>query len=712
MAEQFVDFAVVPKKDGTYHLALARRILKLVKEEQPSQRKFALWLRDNQIYDRTFLQFILKLLDVKVTTKAALGEVGDELAVEAAKGGAAALSTVADPTVKASEKKVGGFEKGLFDRFVELNGYLARFVLIEVGDGFLAPNEMVKRLQSAIYHGARPPLAGFEAWLLWLEFLGYIRNVGFRKKLSDAGIEAWKYLKELPESELLDQGTLGLLAGIAEGEEAAGDAAPAEPAYIVAQDADVPVPVAEPPGAKRRGAGGGGGDEPFEPGEDDAVDFGPAPAGAPARPIPDDEIPEEYRERERPPAPAPAKVAKPAPVPVPKAPAPAAAKAPSPAPKPAPAPAPKPAPAVAEEEGISEDEEDAIRELFGEEAAEAEKTRMAKKPAAEGDAGAGAGEADDEDEEGAEAAYQATVADDEKRRFAEPGMDLATLDARLAALTAEVGELVKEASAAEAAEAVAAEGADDAAPELSTASAPVSEALTDPVTERAPERPAAAAAAPPESGRGPLPSTDRVTRPPTPTERVRMGPMTRVLAFEPTPRDEVSAALASAPLRDEQVDLLAAQWESDPGRRHLAASHVGLDPSGYTGDKKTFFLFKLAALATILEAPGAFTAKIGLWSDLERARALDNMYTLDWPLDRALDALGILDGRREIGPLEERLLHLPRLKRALLEGGETLLRRLETALGRRAAVVRAFCGNAVGGGAYWIEREMRRLGLW
>ena len=48
--------------------------------------------------------------------------------------------------------------------------------------------------------------------------------------------------------------------------------------------------------------------------------------------------------------------------------------------------------------------------------------------------------------------------------------------------------------------------------------------------------------------------------------------------------------------------------------------------------------------------------------------------------------------------------------RALARKGA--IEQLDAARGERADLLRRMTGHALAGGAYWVEREMKRLGLW
>ncbi|RME74059.1 MAG: hypothetical protein D6776_05935, partial [Planctomycetota bacterium] len=223
---QLTDYQRLAGKDRRWHLELCARMLQQA-AATPSQRRFATWLRKQKVSDRGFLQFLLRLLDIHVGPQVRLGEAGREL-LEAA-GGAGAGG--APPPGAPLPSENDAFIEALYDRFVELNGYLVQFVFNELGEDFLAPGEMYRRIGSSAYAGERPGIGAFETWLQWLEWLGYLRTVGFRKQLTEKGREAWGQIRDVPVEELLGgAGTLGVLAGLGETETApAANEPPATP---------------------------------------------------------------------------------------------------------------------------------------------------------------------------------------------------------------------------------------------------------------------------------------------------------------------------------------------------------------------------------------------------------------------------------------------------------------------------------------------------
>jgi hypothetical protein len=552
-----------------------------------------------------------------------LGEVGIELAAEAAKAPPVPLP----PVPEAAKAKAGAgpskgpapgakdakekepppllkdpFKEALFDRFVELNGYLARFVFVEIGEGFLALNEVTQRVLSSLYRGSRPLSASLQAWFKWMEFLGYLKLVGFRHKLSEVGLEALSYLKEIPEEELVEKGALAALP--------LDDSAPADTRKFLTAEELGAGPNTEPPAAAPVGAGVSAAPpasaEEAGSDEEDAPDFGP---DAPP-PVLDDEE---------------GGAASP-----PLSRGSAAQKSDE----------------VEEEEEISEEEEEAIRELFGEVHRPPPKPQAAASAAPQNEGVSPASPAEGE-------ARGPGVAPAPRKPFPEavegppPGKPEAPAPLAHAAALAE--------------KTVAAE-------------APAEEAAQ-----------AAAAAAPARAPAAPAGEMDRLFSPPL------------------LPAGGAGLSVSRA----ERVDILAAHWEVAPGRRPLSAADLGLTTERARG-RRALALFYLLAAAILLEAEAPFALKMATLRDL--GGLVENVFERDWSLERVLEALGLLDGPREIGPVEERLLHLPRLKRALSK--KDALAALDRAVDERTEALRRLSGYAVAGGAYWVEREMRRLGLW
>ena len=162
------------------------------------------------------------------------------------------------------------FRDALFDRIVELSGYLCKYTFCQIADanGFLSVSEMYQRVQRASYAGTAITNPSFLNWVKWMEFLGRFKQVGFRHKLTETGIEGYRYLEGLDDADLLGgQGALSLLAGLGEeeSEEDAGESeGGASKPYLTAEElgagsGEEAVPVALPPAGQPSGAAASGG---------------------------------------------------------------------------------------------------------------------------------------------------------------------------------------------------------------------------------------------------------------------------------------------------------------------------------------------------------------------------------------------------------------------------------------------------------------------
>src|SRR5579883_3532324 len=248
---QLCDFAIDPERPRDWHLYFQRERLDHVSTEKPSERRYAKWLRERKVFDRKLVAFCEKLVGIEHVREQppALGEVARDLLdeMEEAKKKAeaeaekprAALSRkpgrdgprggpspaapappppprprAVNPDEELDEDKAFAdkavepvatddpFVKGLLERAVELNQYLAKFVFRELGADFLAVNELYRRISTSAYVGKRPALPQFELWVRWQEWLGGMVKVGFRHKATAAGQEQGKILKDVPDAEL------------------------------------------------------------------------------------------------------------------------------------------------------------------------------------------------------------------------------------------------------------------------------------------------------------------------------------------------------------------------------------------------------------------------------------------------------------------------------------------------------------------------------
>ena len=247
---QLVDFTTLPEKNKDWHLYFVRELLEHVATEAPSERKYTKWVRERKVFDRKFLAFAERLVGLAHTPgqAPALSEVGRDLwdglqkakkklADDAEKArkpvqldlppngpipppgrrAAPQPARAKDPEPDPDEDTAFGdgdkaapvasaadpFLRELLDRFLELHGYLAKFVLGEIGDGYLAVSELYRRIGTSAYVGRRPPMPPFEAWIRWCEWLGGIEKIGFRHRATETGRDLGKYYKSLPDAELL-----------------------------------------------------------------------------------------------------------------------------------------------------------------------------------------------------------------------------------------------------------------------------------------------------------------------------------------------------------------------------------------------------------------------------------------------------------------------------------------------------------------------------
>ncbi|MCO5171442.1 MAG: hypothetical protein M9894_34510 [Planctomycetes bacterium] len=633
---QRIDYPTVPGKRWEWHYVLLKEWLRTV---QPGlgERKYAKWLRTRKVFERRFIGYGEQLLGLeRQGREVVLGEVGEELvealdAAEAAAEKAQAAALERGPgrdmprpgptgrTARPPARRGGGdeddglpdgvdgggdaapalgpptpetdpFLRALLERFTELNPYLSMFALREIADGFLAPTELMRRIGSASFEGARPNMQQLEGWITWLEWLGGLRKVGFRHKAGAAAREIAAYLVEMPLEELL-----------------AGDDEPDEAP-----------------------AGGGDADE-------EAAEEAPAPSAAARRPAPVDE---------------------------------------------------------------DEDEDD----------------------------GAGGPDGDDDDEfddEGLDLPPSAEAAPDAeaywRREPAGGGSTLGALTRGLAAL--DLGQPETETEAETEAEAEAETETETEAEAPETEADRVSAPVTRPVPAASPgpaaapvalaPPPAAVRAAPPSRPAGtsastsappvaPAPTTAPTTAPPAPMSAPSLSPRPVAAPALPPPGARPVAPVGAQALRAEAVRQALDWWLDEPPGPSLAQAagiRVGAHPSG-----KPVGLFKLLALAGLLEA-GTVDEALALFRAIDAA--LEAHVAEGAPLEQVLEAAW---AHGAPPALEERLVHLPRWRRALLALPFKALSPSQEARVLLRTLRDAVTGPTLGAGLVVVVRELARSG--
>ncbi len=285
---QVIEYYAIAGKRWEWHLVLWKEWLREV-EGGTSDRKYTKWLRTRKVFDRAFIELSERLLGIDHPRKARprLNEVGEELLEELAKSekkaqdaqqralergpgrdmprpAAAAAPPPrrrgAPPPPVAEEPEAPAYEppsaendpflRALLERFTELNPYLTMFVLKQIGEDFLSPAEVYRRVGTADFEGTRPAMPHFTQWLTWMEWLGGLKKVGFRYKATPPGAEIGAYLRELPLEELLEA-------------DEDDEPAPGE------EDGEAPSATATPAAAAPAEAGDVAGEEGDEPDDDE-----------------------------------------------------------------------------------------------------------------------------------------------------------------------------------------------------------------------------------------------------------------------------------------------------------------------------------------------------------------------------------------------------------------------------------------------------------
>ena len=198
---QHTKTAVAAGKRWGWHLVLFKDWLRAV-QGGLTGRRYTKWLRTRKVFDRELVEFCQRLLGVAAARGQAprLTEVGEELIEELERSEREQAARQAEPVAAAEAPPTSGgrvrrrlddsaleaqnpelrkppsadddpFLRALLERFAELNPYLTRFTLAQIGEDFLSEGELFRRIGSADFEAERPSSpcsrAGWAGWTGW-----------------------------------------------------------------------------------------------------------------------------------------------------------------------------------------------------------------------------------------------------------------------------------------------------------------------------------------------------------------------------------------------------------------------------------------------------------------------------------------------------------------------------------------------------------------
>jgi hypothetical protein len=621
---QLLEFHVIPEKPGPFHLDFIKDLIRYVASEKPRQRKFAKWWKKQRIYSRDLIKFLLKISGIRAGKITKLDNFGEELLEElqaSEKAKAEAMEKMLEEAEKTPQRRFvtaqelmdekkeseDPFLEILFDRFTELNGYMAKFVFAEIGDAFVALPELMRRVQSNMYHGERPNLTSLENWLCWMDWIGYVKLVGFRYKLTETGMRGLEYLKEIPEEELL---------------------APSEEEEPEEEEEEVEE------------------EEEAEAEESKGPAYVPAPRQADTFDEEDEGMPEE--ELDLPPE------AQPAPV-----------------------------------EDIEYLQKLGIEEVVMKKAEEDKESLLRTPPPKAKKAEKVKKEAKKEKKK---PEARTPEKPPKKGSFAE----------RMQALTRESQALLEE----------------------------VSTPKSEPPTEATvPETPAQKAVT--KKRPAPVKEKEKAAKAPAKKELTKKEPAVKgpaeVMEIAPAEERKIPAPQYDFPYYNafretipENKDLIEntgrilSWWATYPHKRSFHAQDFGINPKKYSGKGKPFFLFQICCLGRILEAPGSPSEKTHFIRELMNRKVFENIFFLDWTVEKALSEMDCLKPGKGLPPLASQLVYFIHFKN-VLHADPDLVDRLEQAPDGEAllrTIREEGFGDSLELGAFWLAREMALMDLW
>lgn len=170
------------------YLSILARIFHQISNRKMTRKEFREWAAENSLFDRENFDLLTAFLDIRYEDPVSFGDFGTQIL-----------------NCKNDEER----QKVLFERLFSLNPVLMKYVLealdTEHGGRLHSTNELFRILTSYIYPGKQLTLPHFQNWIKWLQASGYIKYIGVRWGLTEAGKSVLGRMKAVDLEELSEE---------------------------------------------------------------------------------------------------------------------------------------------------------------------------------------------------------------------------------------------------------------------------------------------------------------------------------------------------------------------------------------------------------------------------------------------------------------------------------------------------------------------------
>lgn len=183
---QRITFPMLPRVEEALYMDKLNRLLYFIDEQRPSAREVREFMQEQDIWDREVVnEDFWEFYGVIKEKRFKLGKLGSKL-LDARLDGKA-------------EREI------LFRHVLAENEILAKYVFDALAERLHSDAELYRYLTSYVYPGKKLRRPDFLSYLKLLSVLGYIRVIGIRWALGDAGKEIMKQIEQIDVESLLEE---------------------------------------------------------------------------------------------------------------------------------------------------------------------------------------------------------------------------------------------------------------------------------------------------------------------------------------------------------------------------------------------------------------------------------------------------------------------------------------------------------------------------
>ncbi|MBM4386798.1 MAG: hypothetical protein FJ088_03605, partial [Deltaproteobacteria bacterium] len=170
------------------YLSILARIFYQISNRKMTRKEFREWAAENSLFDRENFDLLTAFLDIKYEDPVSFGDFGTRMS-----------------DCRNDEER----QKVVFERLFSLNPALMKYVLealdTDHGGRLHSTNELFRILTSYVYPGKQPTLPHFQNWIKWIQASGYIKYIGVRWGLTEAGKSVLGRMKAVDVEELSEE---------------------------------------------------------------------------------------------------------------------------------------------------------------------------------------------------------------------------------------------------------------------------------------------------------------------------------------------------------------------------------------------------------------------------------------------------------------------------------------------------------------------------